>query len=86
MSHDHDASEICEACLAKGALTVLEFADIMAGRLGSEHRDDSPIVPIRLGELIALIMRPPCACGECDNRLDAESIAEYVTERMTAEN
>jgi hypothetical protein len=86
MSHDHDESPICEACLAKGAETVLDFAQIMADRLGSEHRADSPIVPIELGELVALIMRPPCACGECDNRIDAESIADYVTERMTADN
>jgi hypothetical protein len=83
---DHDSNGVCESCLITGAGNVLEFADLMIEHTKSADQTDSPVIPIKIGELIALVMQPPCACGECDNLIDAQSIANYVIERMASTN
>ena len=80
--HQPDEHEVCDDCLVRGAANVLEFADIMLEHFEGDRRDDSPVIPIALGEIIALVLMPACACGECENRVDARSIAKYVIDRM----
>jgi len=87
--HKHtnrNSERVCESCLITGAHNVLEFADLMIEHTKSADRTDPTVIPIEIGELIALVLQPPCACGECDNLIDAQSIANYVIERMASTN
>lgn len=82
MKHQHHLdlrkAKICPECSVNN---VLRFVDLMIERHGDD--DESTILPIRIGELVSLVFMPKCSCGGCNNRIDAESTANYVTDRIS---
>lgn len=85
MKHQHHLdlgkAKICPECSINN---VLRFAELMIERHGKH--DESTTLPVRIGEIISLVFMPKCSCGDCDNIIDAESIANYVTDRISQVN
>jgi hypothetical protein len=81
--HEHAPPSVCPACSLSN---IARFIDIMIERHDHENDQEWRTLPIGIDDLIDLVTMPECESGECNNRIDAETIANRVTDRISQVN